>query len=88
MAFVGTADLTTSLANHEWGGTSELFGDTWTYSEVNSSSFAITIKGVLKSGGTAVAEIAVDSVEVTIYTVGAETKAWKGYVRAEEILSP
>ncbi len=55
---------TGSLAWLTWGGSTSLWGRTWTVAQINSSSFAALVTGY---PGTGTGTIEVDAIELTVY---------------------
>lgn len=53
----------TSLTDVSYGGSSDLWGETWNYSHINSSDFGFAIAAVQTSGSRT---LSVDSVQITV----------------------
>lgn len=53
----------TSDAYRSYGGISDLWGESWTYSDINASTFGATISVIAGSGGT----FSMDHVRITVY---------------------
>ena len=66
-----------------YGGASDLWGETWTYSQINASTFgvAISVSGPANSGEGANADI--DHIAITVHytTAGGSSVAERSYPR-------
>lgn len=54
-------------AFEEYGGPSDLWGETWTDSDINASTFGFVISGVKDSGATAASQWLIDYADITVY---------------------
>lgn len=66
-----------SYTYRSYGGSSDLWGETWTYSDINASNFGASLASQRSGGGPkATAPISVDYMRITIdYTVGGVTNS-------------
>lgn len=50
-----------------YGGSSDLWGETWTYSDINDSDFGVVIRANLTVGAESSVDAAVDHIRITVY---------------------
>lgn len=73
----GSTDLNNlSETAHTFGNSTQLWGQTWTYSDVNASNFGVAFAFTLN--GTSHVDIKVDSVEVKVYYTVSTTPGTMG----------
>lgn len=61
----GSATLTTSPADYDFGSSSSLWGETWTYSDINSSTFGVVFN--LQMQNTKLFSAYIDGVQIQIH---------------------
>lgn len=69
--------ITSSLTTYTLGGSSDLWGTTWTANDLNQATFGATLKGVILFGGPSTT-YSIRNVNVTVYGLGGPTVTTNG----------
>lgn len=81
------AAWSSSMSDDNFGGGADLWGESWTYSDINSSSFGVALSVTLAAGMT-ISEV--DSVSITVYhsTIADAFKPWFTSQQCNQFTSP